>query len=70
MEKVAQKTQQSLERRVDQLEKLVTILVQQKDEEEDWIDDPRIVAKLDELADKGPNIPEDKVKFWRAQDFL
>lgn len=55
-----------IEKKIDRLEKKLDFVIHhyiQVDVEDDWIDDPKIVAMLDEIATKEESISEDEVNF-------
>lgn len=51
-----------LEKKIDQLDKKLDIVIQQisiyRDEEPDWLDDPKLVKKLDTIAATEESISE------------
>lgn len=51
-----------IEEKINRLEKLVFLHLQQESEE-DWLDDPRIIAKLNKIAKVEKSISEDDVDF-------
>lgn len=51
-----------LETKINRLEKLVFLHLQQESED-DWLDNPKIIAKLNKIAKKEESISEDDIDF-------
>ena len=51
-----------LSKKINQLEKLVRLHIQQE-QEKDWLDQPKLVKKLDQLASQEESLPASAPKF-------